>query len=157
MTVRRRLSRKNGFRDARAYASALDALYPPMNEWVFYGNSDSKKALMAAYESLSEQRREAWDAEVRRAFSAHHGDTRATMYRRLKGESALTTSGLSVTTDDVTGAARFVAVYDVDASDVLAHHAQADTPLASRGFGHENEVVLKPRNDARLVTVIKNW
>jgi hypothetical protein len=45
----------------------------------------------------------------------------------------------------------------VDASDVLAHHAQADTPLASRGFGHENEVVLKPRNDARLVTVIKNW
>ncbi len=152
-----RRAEKNGFREARAYATALDALYPPMNEWVFYGSADSKKALMAAYESLSEQRREAWDAEVRRAFVAHHGDASATMYRRLKGESASATSGLSVTTDDVAGAARFVAVYDVDASDVLAHHAQADTPLASRGFGHEKEVVLKPRNDARLVTIIKNW
>ncbi len=152
-----RRAEKNGFREARAYASALDTLYPSLNEWVFYGNADSKKALMAAYESLPEQRREAWDAEVRGAFAAHHGDTRATMYRRLKGESASTTSGLSVTTDDVTGAARFVAVYDVDASDVLAHHAQADTPLASRGFGHEKEVVLKPHNSARLVTVVKNW
>lgn len=151
-----RRSQRNGLRE-RAYASALDALYPSLNEWVFYGSRDAKSALLSDYDTLPQAQRSAWDAAVERAFVAHHGDDRARMYRRLKGEAAGETSGLSVTTDDVTGAARFVAVYDVSSSDVLSHHAQDDTPLASRGFGHEHEVVLKSHNDARLVRVVKNW
>lgn len=128
-----------------------------MSEWVFYGSPQAKGELLAAYESLPPGQRRAWDDAVMAAFVGYHGSATATMYRRVKTPSDTSASGLSVTTDDVRRNARFVAVFDVSAEDVLAHHAQADMPLASRAFGHEREVILAPGNKARLVAVIENW
>lgn len=84
------------------YDQALDELYPSLNEWVFYGSSQAKNDLVAAYEALPPNLRRAWD-------------------------------------------------------EGLAHHAQTDTPLASKSFGHEKEVILAPGNRAKLVTVLENW
>lgn len=142
---------------AVAYERAVDSLYPSLREWVFYGSAQAKRDLLAAYDALPADPRRAWRDAVARAFEGYHGSTTARMYRRVKSPSDTNTSGLSVTTDDVRRNARYVAVFDVSAGDVLAHHAQEDTPLASRAFGHEKEVVLAPENKARLVTVIENW
>jgi len=135
----------------------MDEMYAPINEWVHYGTARDKAAVLDAYESLTPQQRAAWDDAVRGAFVEFHGSTAARMYRRLKGENADDTEGMSVTTDDVRGRAKFVAVYDVFADDVLAHHAMTDTPLASKSFGHEREVILRPRNRVSLVGVVRGF
>lgn len=150
------LSRRNPSPGA-AYRQAADSLYPSLSEWVFYGSAQAKRDLLAAHAALSPAQRRAWDEAVARAFVDHHGSPTARMYRRVKSPSDTGTSGLSVTTDDVRRNARYVAVFDVSAGDVLAHHAQEWMPLASRAFGHEKEVILAAGNRARLVTVIENW
>ena len=152
-------ARKRAFsvRASMDYDQALDELYPSLNEWVFYGSSQAKNDLVAAYEALPPNLRRAWDEGVRRAFVSYHGGTTAKMYRRVKNPSRVSTSGLSVTTDDVSRKAQYVVVFEVNASDVLAHHAQTDTPLASKSLGHEKEVILAPGNRAKLVTVLENW
>lgn len=139
------------------YDRALDVLHPFLMEWVFRGTGADKRALLVAYETLPGAQREAWDANARRTFAAVHGTGTVRLYRRLKSEAPEQTAGLSVTDIDVTEKAQYVAVYDATADDVLASYLQIDTPLASRTFGHEHEIILKPTNDARLLKVWKAW
>lgn len=141
----------------RLYDRALDALYPGMANWVHYGNGRDKAELLAAYTSLPAAQRAAWNDAVEVAFREQHGES-TVMYRRLKGEAPAATSGLSVTTNESDAlSAKHSARYLVHASDVLAHYAMADTPLASKAYGHEREVILRPENDAVLLRVDQNW
>lgn len=129
---------------------ALDRLYPLLNMWIFYGGKSDKAALFEGYEALPAAQKLSWDQEVARAFEAFHHSDRAIMYRRVKpgGEIAREMRGASVTTEKPSHG-ETIAAFTVRSEDVLAHHAQNYTPLASRAFGHEFEVILKP--DARPV------
>lgn len=153
----KRRSKRNTAK-SRHYEAALDELYAPLASWVHYGSASDKRELLAAYAGLSEAKRDAWDRSVGATFREYHGADSSLMYRRIKAESPTATSGTSVTTEkSETETARTVATYRVHASDVLAHHAQTDTPLASKAYGHEREVILRPGNEAELVSVEKKW
>ena len=139
-----------------AYESALDTLYPALAGWVFYGNGVDKQALLTAYRALKPYQRAAWDREVSQAFVRFHGGPETVMYRRMKPDDLDGTDGISLTTEMPT-TGQYVARYRVSVSDVLAHHAQNGTPLSSKAYGHELEVILRPGNHAELLDTAKQF
>lgn len=130
------------------FGEALDALEPHITEWVFSGSATAKKNLFAAYDALDAKAKAAWDADVAKAFRRVHGGDTAQMFRRTKGEDPGRVGGLSLTTEFPRQGAN-VQVYEVSVNDVFAHHGQPDISLASKAFGHEKEVILRPRANPR--------
>ncbi len=127
----------------RWLGEALDSLEPLLSDWVFSGNKQAKLDLLDAYDALSPKAKAAWDADVAAAFRRAHGGDTATMYRRMKNASvARGMGGVSLTTVFPKQGAE-VHSFEVHVDDVLAHHAQEETPLASKAYGHEKEVILK--------------
>lgn len=133
---------------------AHDDLFAPLNEWVHRGNRADKVAFLDAYDALPPRAKAAWDVDVLDAFQRAHGAGPATMYRRMKDEAPGRMGGVSVTTDAPRQGAE-VHGFEVRAADVLAHWAQDDSPLASRSFGHEREVVLRRDAKPRHLGVIR--
>jgi len=120
---------------------ALEALHGPLSDWVHRNDGAAKQELFNAYRGLSGPQKRALQSAVNRAFTKAHGGRTVTMYRRMKsGQTADAMGGLSLTTN----APGYVsaAMFDVAASDVLLHWGVSDTPLSSRAFGHEKEVIL---------------
>jgi DNA topoisomerase IB len=120
--------------------AALDELHGPLSDWVHYGRSGSKRELFEAYDGLAPQAKMALAGAVRKAFG---GSSKAIMYRRLKSSGeASRMGGMSLTTA-LPGYVEAEA-FEVEADDVLVHHGVPGTPLSSKAFGHEKEVILKP-------------
>lgn len=130
---------------------AIDKLWPFVNLWVHYPQSEGKEAkqrLFETYEALDPRERAAYDEDVRRAFVAAHGSDRVTAYRRRKAERE-TLGGLSLSTEEPTWMhPGMVASHEVFVGDVLVHWAQSAMPLSGKAFGHEKEIILKPTADA---------
>ncbi|MFA5053089.1 MAG: hypothetical protein WC565_03460 [Parcubacteria group bacterium] len=129
---------------------ALDKLWPPVQLWVHYPDSEGKRAkaeLLDAYDSLGPREKAAYDADVRQAFLRAHDSDHVIAYRRVKSQFE-PVAGLSMST--LEPGARSDA-YSVSVDDVLVHWAQAEMPLSSRAYGHEKEIIL--RRDAEPVPV----
>lgn len=129
-------------KDTAGFDNAMDALHEHLADWVHGGRGSGKKQLGEAYKRLGETEKAALEEANREAFVAVHGKEEAALYRRGKA----TDSGhemLSLTTEKPTHGADIQA-FKVSYRDVLLHHGVPDTPLNSRAFGHEKEVVLKP-------------
>jgi hypothetical protein len=111
-------------------------------EWVHYPNTSGKKSVFEAYESLRPQEQAAYDADVAQAFQRAHGST-AIAYRYKNRPSHM--GGMSLTTREPTYLEPDkYSAYELHAADVLVHWGQSDMPLASKAFGHEREVILRP-------------
>jgi hypothetical protein len=86
---------------------------------------------------------------VSRAFRRYHGGSRAIMWRRPKDGQPERLGGMSLSTERPTTGEPVA--YEVVARDVLLHHAVEGTPLTSRSFRHEKEVILVPTARPRRV------
>jgi len=129
---------------------ALEKLWPPVQLWVHYPDSEGKRAkaeLLDAYDSLGPREKAAYDADVREAFLRAHGSDRVIAYRRRKARSE-PMAGLSLSTLEPGARSD---TYSVSLNDVLVHWAQSEMPLSSRAYGHEKEIIL--RRDAEPVPV----
>jgi hypothetical protein len=131
--------------------AALDALTPPLRNWI-HRPSEGKKELAAAYEDLSPSEKTALAQDVRRAIGAtengatENGATKFVAYRRLKDDHGVL-KGLDSVTTNIESVRllnpKLWRKYKIQISDVLVHWGQ-DTPLGKSGFKHEQEVILKP-------------
>lgn len=120
---------------------AVDVLYPLTMDWIHHPSSASKQALFQAYDDLAPKAKQAYDADVERAFRSAHG-SKALVYRyKIRGD----TSGASVSTvrPDYLSPTLYKA-YEMGPGDALVHYAQDEMPLGGKAFGHEKEIILRP-------------
>jgi len=130
---------------------ALDILHPALSDWVYRNDASAKRVLMDAYKSLSSVQRKALAKAVSKAFSRAHGGTTATLYRRMKpGQDTGRIGGRSLSAKVDRSAARH-ASFSVRDKDVLVHFGIPDTPLSSKAYGHEKEVILLPKASPRFI------
>jgi hypothetical protein len=119
----------------------LDAhaeLNPHVSDWVFSGNKAAKKALFRAYEGLDDNEKDALDHEVRGVMPSS-----LTVYRSVRPGQPLDRGGSSVT-DDLSTRTGEVHAWRITPADVLLHYGQKESWLASKAYGHEREIILKP-------------
>lgn len=130
---------------------ALDALHEPLAFWIHYNDPQAKRDLLAAYEALPPPRRAALDQAVHQAFD---GPT-IIAYRRMKpGDVVERMGGMSLSTDKPSYTN--YEAFELRPEDVLIHWAVTypdgdTTPLGSKAFGHEHELIL--RRDAHPMQV----
>jgi len=130
---------------------ALDTLYPALSDWVYRNDYGAKKDLFAAYNGLMASQKRALASEVSKAFKKHHGGSIGILYRRMKpGQETSKVGGQSLSAKVDRSAARH-AKFEVRDKDVLLHFGIPDTPLSSRAFGHEQEVILKPGASPKFI------
>ena len=121
--------------------NALDKLWSPATLWVMYGGTENKQALIDMYNDLSVVEKEALAESMRDTFQRIHNGSTAILWRRHKTTDG-NVGGLSMTTHKpVTGNP---IAYRVHRSEVMLHWAQPNSPLATKAFGHEHEVILLP-------------
>jgi hypothetical protein len=133
---------------------AIDTLYPAAMDWVHHPSGASKRALFDAYEALPSKAKQAYDADVERAFRGQHG-SKAVVYRyKIRGD----TSGASVSPvkPDYLDPSLYRA-YEMDPGDALVHYAQDEMPLGGKAFGHENEIILRPGAQLKEVKVAYSY
>ena len=119
----------------------LDAhaeLNPHVSDWVFSGNKAAKEALFRAYEGLDDNEKDALDHEVRGVMPSS-----LTVYRSVRPGQPLDRGGSSVT-DDLSTRTGEVHAWRITPADVLLHYGQKESWLASKAYGHEREIILKP-------------
>lgn len=128
--------------------SALSRLAGPIFGWVHRPN-EGKSSIASAYGSLSDRHKEHLDAHTKEVFEREHGSDTAVVYRyRDSGKYGLASVSpvkpTWIPADQVTA-------LRIKASDVLAHYAQEGSPLASKAFGHEKEIILKPDANPEVI------
>ena len=128
--------------DAKLKAQiAIDKLAPAVSDWV-HSPHEGKQAIADAYASLTQQQKDALDEHTREVFDREHGGQETVMYRyKDSGRTGLTS--MSPVEPKYLSRDKYTA-YRVKASDVLVHYGHDESPLATRAFGHEKEVILKP-------------
>jgi hypothetical protein len=134
---------------------ALDELWEPVSEWVHKGNAASKNSLLAAWQALDSRSKQALAQDVSRAIKGAHGGSSFLAYRYLKGPVPRDWGGYSLTTKKPPGSFDHVLTLRVEAKQVLLHWAQQDTPLSSKAFGHEKELILLPGATPKVVKEYK--
>lgn len=128
--------------------SAWDQISGPLRDWI-HRPSGGKQPLLEAYQGLSAREKVALAAEVRQTMLEAHGVPFVTAYRRHKGEqrplgmTSLTTNPRAV---EYLDASKYD-VYLVPAEAVMLHWATPGSPLGSRSFRHEQEIILLPNAD----------
>jgi DNA topoisomerase IB len=124
-----------------AQDDALEELWPGLSDWVFYNDPKGKAEAFRRYAGMDPTLKRAFDQAVSAAFTKAHGPS-AVMYRRMKpGQSAAKMGGASLTTEHPMMGQ--VHAFEVKRGDVFLHPGVPDTPLNSRAFGHESEVILR--------------
>ena len=129
---------------------ALDAIHEDLSDWVHRNDGNAKRRMLEAHRELPDEQKAALQQVVSQAIKDKHGSGTVRMYRRMKeGQTPEAMGGMSLTT--VKPSAPSVA-FDVDAADVFLHWGVEGTPLASKAFGHEAEVILHEHARPALVS-----
>lgn len=132
------------------YEMAMDALWAPASDWVYRSDRNAKQQMFSAFDSLPEQAQKAYMQEVISSFRRLFG-SEAILWRRMKsGQSSSNMGGRSLSAQRVEGVST---AFRVRAKDVFMHYGMSDTPLSSKAFGHELEVILKPSASPTLIHV----
>jgi hypothetical protein len=129
------------------YGTFIDAISGDVSFWVHRGHGPSKLAAGEAWKQLDPVVQWLAGQEAKQAFSDLYDSDSTTMWRRLKGTQGRWNKGLlSLHDKNMSYGMKpgTVVPYQVHWSDVLIHWGMTNSPLSSKGYGHEREVILKP-------------
>jgi len=110
---------------------------------VFSSDPRDKESLIDAYNGLSDRQKTVIATDVRETFRRVYNADKTTIFRSFRGHE-VDMGGLSVTDERSTRVGTDVRAFEVSHSDVMLHYAQDESPLESRAFGHEREIILRP-------------
>lgn len=129
------------------YSDFIDAISGDIAFWVHRGHGPSKLDAGEAWKKLDPVVQWLAGQEAKQTFSDLYDSESTTMWRRLKGTQDYWNKGLlSLHDKDLSHSMRpgTVVPYQVHWSDVLIHWGMTNSPLSSKGYGREREVILKP-------------